>query len=77
MANNITLTVEVKGLDDLKKVAKLDDLINSHWEFRNYLLNYRKNVDMTKAQLKTFNQVFEDYFGILTDNVIDLEDLTK
>lgn len=77
MPSNITIKINVEGLDDLKKIAKIDDLIFAHDEFANYLRNHRKHRDMSRAQLKTFTEVFDAYFAILNDRSIDLEDLSK
>ena len=75
--NNITIKFNVEGLDDLKKISKVDDLIFAHDDFANYLRNHRKNRDMSKAQLKTFTEVFDAYFAILDDRNIDLEELSR
>lgn len=75
--NNIKIKFNVQGLDEVRKLSKVDDLLFAHDDFRNYLLNYRKHADMSKAQLKTFTEVFDAYFSILDDRAIDLEDLSK
>ena len=72
-----TLTIEVEGLSELKKLSKIDEIILVHWEFSQFLRNYGKHVDMSKPQYKTYKEICDGYFSLLSDRNVNIDELTE